>query len=83
MNMNMRVLKVLNYGDTPEENIYMTLAGMSIRMVGSKDAIIQDRPVKQLLIFFVDDPDPIQLNVSELDAMTIEQVVGAYSFGEE
>ena len=80
--MNMRVLTLQHYGETPADNLQVTLCAMSIKMVAARDAEIQGRPVKETTILFMDS-DPVELNISSLDLMSLEAVVGSYSFFEE
>jgi hypothetical protein len=83
MNPNMRVLRVFHIGETPEEDLEVTISPSIIKVVATRDNIIRDRPVKETTVFFIDDLEPMEFNLSPLDALTISQVAGAYSFGEE
>jgi hypothetical protein len=80
MHPNMRVLTVDHYGETEAGNLRVTLSAMVIKMVMTQDFIVQGRPVKKTTILFLDDSEPVELNLSSLDAMNIENIVGAYAF---
>ena len=77
----MRVLRVTNLGETPEENAQVTLAAMNIKMTIAVDSEIQGRPVKTTTILFMDS-EAVELTLSEFDLLQIESVVGAYGFYE-
>jgi hypothetical protein len=80
---NMRVLTLQHFGETASDNLQVTLAPMSIKMVAARDAEVQGRSVKETTILFLDS-EPIELNLSPIDLMQVESVVGSYGFmGEE
>lgn len=78
MNANIRILTV----DDVKEGTKVTLSVENIKMVIAKDVLVDDRAVKETTIFFIDG-DFYTLHLSDMDLLTIEQVVGAYSFLEE
>lgn len=75
----LRVLTVQNFGDTEAENGRVTLAPMAIKMVASFDDTKQGRSLKRLHVLFLEG-DNVELYVSEMDALTIEQAIGTYGF---
>lgn len=78
---DMRVLTVTSFGNTPEEDMRVTLSPMTIKMVVARDGTIQDRVVKIVVIMFLDS-DPVELKLSDYDLLQLEQVVGSYGFAE-
>lgn len=82
MNPNMRVLTLQHFGETEADNLQVTLSALLIKAVMAKDIEVQGRPVKQSIVLFMDS-DPIELNLSPIDLMQLESVVGAYGFFEE
>jgi len=83
MNINLRVLKVQHYGETPADDLWITLAGPIIKMLTVRDGMVQNRPIKETTIFFHNDPEPVELNLNEIDLAQVEHVVGAYGMAEE
>jgi hypothetical protein len=81
MNPDMRVLTLKHFGETSEDDLEVTLAALSIKMVAAKDTVIQGRQVKQTTILFLDS-EPVELNLSAFDLMALTNVVGAYGFYE-
>ena len=79
---NMRVLTLQHYGETPEDDLQVTLSPATIKMVASKDVQIQGRLVKEVTILFIDS-DPVELNLSPIDLLSLQSVVGAYGFYDE
>jgi hypothetical protein len=77
---DLRVLAVQHYAEDPSEDLRVVLCPMVIRMVTSKGHTVQDRPVQETTIFFMDDSEPVTLNLNSLDLMSIENVIGAYGF---
>lgn len=75
----LRVLTVLNFGDTQAEDARVTLSPISVRMVASFDDVKRGRPVKRLVVMF-NEGDNVEFFVSEMDALTIEQAIGSYAF---
>lgn len=80
--MNMRVLTLHHFGETAEDDLQVTLSAMSIKMTAAKDVEVQGRPVKQVTILFTDS-EPVELNISAMDLLNLESVVGSYGFFEE
>ena len=83
MSIGLRVLKVFHFGEVEKENLEVTFSPSLIRMITTSDTVVQDRPVKETTVFFVDDSEPVVLNLNTIDVMELEKVIGAYSFGEE
>ena len=81
MEPNLKVLTLHAFGETPEGDCRVTLSAMSIKMVLAKDGMIQNRPVKEVTILFLDS-EPVCLYLSELDLLQLESVVGVYGFFE-
>jgi hypothetical protein len=82
MHPNMRTLRVVDLGESPDQNASVTLSAMNVKMTASIDGEIQGRPCKMTTIFFLDDSEPAFLALSEFDLLQIESVVGAYGFYE-
>ena len=80
--INMRVLTLQHYGETETDNLEITLSAMSIKMIAAKDSIIQNRPIKETTILFMDS-ETVELNLNSLDYQQLTGVVGAYGFFEE
>ena len=79
--IDMRVLTITSFGETPELNARVTLAAMNIKMVSAVDGEMQGRSVKMTTILFLDDPHgKVELALSEFDLLQIESVVGSYGF---
>lgn len=82
MNPNLRVLKVHHFGETPVDDLDVSIAAMLIKIVTTKDGMAQNRPIKITTLFFLDDSEPVELNLSEFDTLQIESVVASYGFQE-
>lgn len=82
MHPNMRTLRVVDLGETAEENAQVTLSAMNVKMTAAIDGVIQNRPCKMTTIFFLDDSEPAFLALSDFDLLQIESVVGAFAFYE-
>jgi len=83
MNVDMRVLTVLSYGEKPEDDMSVTFNPNAVKMVAAQDSIIQERPVKVVTVFFLDDMEPFSIYVSSVDLLSIETAVGSYGFAQE
>jgi len=79
MQPDLRVLTVTSYGETPEEDLRVTLNGQVIKMVAAKDVVAQGRSAKETTILFMDS-EPVTLILNLVDLMQLESVIGAYSF---
>lgn len=77
---DMRVLTLKHFGNDQSEDLEITLCPMTIKMIAAKDVHIQGRDVKATTILFMDDAEPVTLNLSGLDLISLQNVVGAYSF---
>jgi hypothetical protein len=82
MTPDMRVLNLQHYGETPEEDLEVTLSPMTIKMVAAKNVTVQGREVKETTILFLDS-EPVTLNLNSIDLLSLQSVIGAYSFGFE
>ena len=80
--IDLRILSVLHYGSTESENMKVTLSANLIKMVTSKDGFIQNRSIKEVSVYFLDEAPPIGLNLNEIDTLAVEAAVGAYGFVE-
>ena len=80
---NMRVLTLHAFGETPEDDFRVTLSAISVKMIIAQDGVLQDRPIKQVTVLFMDDSEPVQLSLSEFDLLQLESVVGGYGYMEE
>jgi len=80
---NMRVLTVLDLGETPEQNASVTLSALNIKMVAAMDGEVQGRPAKLVSVFFLGEDQPVGLTLTDFDLLQIQQVVGSYGFYEE
>lgn len=76
---DIRVLTFTHYGVTEAENARMTLAPLSIKLLAAVDDERQGRPVKRVSVMFL-EADTVEIFVSELDLLQIEQAVGGYGF---
>lgn len=82
MNPNLRVLTLQHFGETPEEDLQVTLSAMSIKMVCARDTMVQDREVKETTVLFLDSEE-VCLNLNAIDLLQLQAVVGSYGFFEE
>lgn len=82
MNPDMRVLNLQHYGETPEDDLEVTLSPMAIKMVAAKNIVVQNREVKETTILFLDS-EPITLNLNSIDLISLQNVIGAYGFFEQ
>jgi len=79
MNPNTRILILQHYGETPEQNMEITLCPVLVKLMAATPAIVQDRPVKKTMIFFSGEEDPVEFNLNEIDYIQIQSIVGAYT----
>lgn len=79
---NMRVLTLQHFGEKPEEDLEVTLLALSIKMVMARNIRIQEREIKEVTVLFMDSED-VTLNLSPMDLLQLQSVVGAYGFFEE
>jgi hypothetical protein len=82
MHPNMRVLTLSHYGETPADDLQVTLNPGSIKMVVAQNGFIQNREIKITTIFFVDKLEPVEFNLSGIELLDLQQVIGAYGFFE-
>lgn len=82
MNPDLRVLTLKHYGETPSEDLEVTLSPLMVKAVLAKDILVQDRPVKETTVIFLDS-EPLMFNLNSLDLITIQNVVGSYGFFEQ
>lgn len=75
----LRVLTVLNFGETEAENDRITLNSMEIQMTAARDDIRQGRAVKKTTVMFKDGAC-VELFLNEMDLLTVEQAIGTYGF---
>lgn len=78
----LRVLTVVNYGDTEEENERLTLNSMEIQMTSAKDDVKQGRPLKKTVVMFKSGAF-LEFYFNEMDLLSIEQAIGTFGFLEE
>jgi len=79
---NLRVLTLSHYGETPADDLQVTLSALCIKAVVAKDTEVQGRPVKQVTVLFMDS-EPLELNLNEIDTLQLQSVVGSYGFLDE
>jgi hypothetical protein len=77
MNTDIRVLTFTHFGESEAENARMTLSPMNVKLLAAFDDMRQGRPVKRVSVLFVEG-DSVEIFVSEMDLLTIEQAVGMY-----
>jgi hypothetical protein len=81
MNLSLKVLKVIHFGDTPEENRAITFSPGSIRLVAAEQGITikQDRPLRSATVLF-NEGDNVEVVISDYDLEVLERVIGGYDF---
>lgn len=77
MNADIRVLTFTHFGETEAENARMTLSPMNVKLLAAFDDTRQGRPVKRVSVLFLEG-DSVEVFVSEMDLLQIEQAVGMY-----
>ena len=82
MNPSMRILTLNSYGETEELDSRVTIAPMNIKALFVGAATMQGRAVKETIVLFLDDSEPLTLYLNELDVIELERVVGTYGFFE-
>lgn len=55
-----------------------TIQPDSVKFVLGSDCEIKGKPLKKALLFFIDDKEPFDLYVDEIDLHHIEKAVGNY-----
>ena len=76
---DLRVLTLKHIGETPEDDLEITLAALSIKMCAAKDVQVQGRDAKETTILFLDS-EPVTLNLHHIDYLQLTSVVGSYGF---
>jgi hypothetical protein len=79
---DLRVLTLTHFGETSKEDAKITLAACHIKMTSAQESTVQDRPINITTIYFLDDPETVTLNLSALDLLQLESVVGGYGIFE-
>lgn len=75
----LRVLTVVSYGETENENDRVTLNSLEIQMTAARDDIRQGRPVKRTSVMFKDGAY-VELFLNDMDLLEVEQAIGTYGF---
>ena len=78
---SLKVLAINHIDENPEDSVRIVISPATVKMVASKDMILNGRDLKLISIHYIDG-ECVGFNVSAFDLMTLEEVIGGYSFGE-